>query len=35
MHISLGGLFNICENEGAPYNPWKIMEDFVNFLKWF
>ena len=32
MHISLGGLFNICENGGAPCTPWKIMEDFVNFL---
>ena len=34
MHISLGGLFNICENWGggvlyAP--PEKIMEDFMLF----
>ena len=32
MHISLGGLFNICENGVALYTPWKIMRDFVNFL---
>ena len=30
MDISLGGLFNVCENGGgAPYTPGKIMEDFV------